>query len=306
MKQKIESIVKQVTNSRNPLFGPFNYIIYRYINNNLYAINDVIKKAEIIDDKIIVEVKNGDKLTFTTNNSTPPVNLINKIKYSDKSKIKYILDYEKYFFIYDIIDEVYVHGSHFNQIDYTKYNTIIDAGANIGAFTINSKKSIKKGTRFYLFEPEVNNARDLEFNLNLNSVENYTILQKGLWSSDTILTFYKSNRAGEHSLINSNNVSKNTIQIHVTTLKTFFNTNEIEFPVLIKMDIEGAELEVIKSSIEFLKTQKGLSLLIEALHPVNGRATYKDIVPLLEANNFDIVNWDNDFRGTIFATNNTI
>lgn len=305
MKQKIETIVKKVTNSSNPIFSPLNYIIYRYINNNLYAIDDVIKNAEIVDNKkIIVEVKNGDKLTFTTNNSTPPTNLINKIKYSDKSRIKNILDYEKYFFIYDIIDEVYVHGSHFNQIDYTEYNTIIDAGANIGAFTINSKKSIKKGTKFYLFEPEENNAKDLEFNLNLNSIENYSILQKGLWSSDSTLTLYKSNRAGEHSLINSDAVSKNTIEINVTTLETFFKENEIKYPVLIKMDIEGAELEVIRSSIEFLKTQKGLSLLIEALHPVNGKATYKDIVPLLEANSFEIVNWDNDFRGTIFAINN--
>ena len=99
MKQQIESIVKKVTNSINPLFGPLNNIIYRYINNNLYSINDVIKNAEIVNNKLIVEVNNGDKLTFTTNNSTPPTNLINKIKYSDKSRIRHILDYEKFFFI---------------------------------------------------------------------------------------------------------------------------------------------------------------------------------------------------------------
>lgn len=303
MNHKIESIVKKVTNSKSPILAPLNYIIYRYVNNNLYPINDVIKKAKIIDgSKILIEVKNGDKLTFTTNHSIPPTNLINKIKFSDKSKINHILDYEKYFFIYDIIDEVYVHGSHFNQIDYTQYNTIIDAGANIGAFTINSRKSIKAGTKYYLFEPELNNAKDLEYNLDLNDVHNYTVIKKGLWNSDTTLTFYKSNRAGEHSLINYGN-SDNTVNIEVTSLESFFNSHEIQFPVLIKMDIEGAELEVISSSIEFLSKQKGLSLLIEALHSVDGRETYKDLVPLLKKNNFEIVNWDNDFRGTIYAIN---
>lgn len=295
------SFIKTITNSKSVVMKPLNLLIFRYLNNNLYEINKVIKSAKLIDkNQIHLELNNGDKYYFTSNEVNPPVNLSNKITYSDKSKVNNVLDYERFFFIYDLIEEVYVKGSHFNQIDYTEYGTIIDAGANIGAFTINAN-SKKKDCNFILVEPEEKNCIDLKKNLDANGVLNYKIVKKGLWSADGEMSFYTSNRAGEHSLIGNENSNKVTIDI--MRLETLFDENTITHPVLLKMDIESAELEVIKSSFEFLKGQNELTLLIEALHFVDGKETYKELIPLLKNNGFEILDWGSDFRGTILAKN---
>lgn len=295
------SFVKSITNSKSMVMKPLNYLIFRYLNNNLYEINKVIKSAKLVNkNQIYLELNNGDKYYFTSNEVNPPINLSNKIAYSDKSKINNILDYERFFFIYDLMEEVYVKGSHFNQIDYTEFGTIIDAGANIGAFTINANNK-KKDCNFILVEPEDKNCIDLEKNLLSNGVTDYQIVKKGLWSSDGEMSFYTSNRAGEHSLIGDEKSTKVTIEI--LKLESLFKQNTITHPVLLKMDIEGAELEVIKSSIEFLKEQKNLTLLIEALHFVDNKETYKELIPLLKGNGFEILDWGSDFRGTILAKN---
>lgn len=305
MNRLINNLIRKITSSKLTILKPINLIIYRYIHNNLYKINEVIRKSEIVDNtRIKIEVNNGDKLTFTKSKSVLPNHLLNKLKFSNKNKIKNIIEYENYFFIYDLIDEIYVHGSwNLNKLNYSEYNTIIDVGANIGGFSINAKNSAKKNTQYYLLEPEEKNIGDLEYNLNLNSIQNYKVIPKGLWSSDTSLTFYISNRAGEHSVIKSEEYQNEKVTIDAITIETLFNSNNIQFPVLMKMDIEGAELEVIRSSINFLKKQKGLTLFIEALHFVDGKETYKDIVPILEANNFEIISLEEKYRGIIYAIN---
>ncbi len=293
------SFIKVITNSTSMVFKPLNYLIFRFMNNNLYEINKVIRQAKIIrENQIYIELNNGDKYYFTSYEENPPNNLRNKITYSDKSKISKILNYERFFFIYDLIEEVYVKGSHFNQIDYTKFGTIIDAGANIGAFTINASNK-NNSCNFILVEPEEKNCVDLKQNLDANGVKYYNIVKKGLWSSDGEMSFYTSNRAGEHSLIGNDFGVEVTIDI--MQLESLFEQNTISNPVLLKMDIEGAELEVIKSSIEFLKKQKDLTLLIEALHFVDNNETYKELIPLLKNNGFEILDWGSDFRGTILA-----
>lgn len=297
-------LVRNITSSNSIIFWPINFIIYRFIRNNLYLINKVINKTSLIgSNRIMVELVNGDKLVFTSESESIPVHLLNKFKFSKANKINNIKEYKKFFFIYDLIDEVYVQGSHFNQLDYSHFNTIIDAGANIGAFTINAKRTAKNSTKYILIEPDEKNYNDLIENMKLNNITNFLPVKKGLWSSDGILNFYLSDRAGEHSVINSSSQVKK-IEIDVFKLETLFDDNEIILPAIIKMDIEGAELEVISSSIKLLKNTKGITLLIEALHFVNGEETYKKIIPLLKENNFKIINWKSDFRGTIYAINN--
>ncbi len=298
------SFIKSITNSKSMVMKPLNFIIFRFLNNNLYEINKVIKNSKLIsNNQIYLELINGDKYYFTSNDVNPPENLANKIKYSDKTKVNKILEYERFFFIYDLMEEVYVKGSHFNQINYTEYGTIIDAGANIGAFTINAS-SKTRDCNFILVEPEAKNCIDLDKNLKSNNVKDYQIVRKGLWSSDGEMSFFTSNRAGEHSLIENEKNTKVTIEI--LKLESLFKQFHITAPVLLKMDIEGAELEVIRSSIEFLKEQQNLTLLIEALHFVDNKETYKELIPLLNDNGFEILDWGNDFRGTILAKNANI
>ncbi len=295
------SFIKSITNSKSMVMKPLNFLIFRFLNNNLYEINKVIKNSKLIsNNQIYLELINGDKYYFTSNDVNPPENLANKIKYSDKTKVNKILEYERFFFIYDLMEEVYVKGSHFNQINYTEYGTIIDAGANIGAFTINAS-SKTRDSNFILVEPEAKNCIDLDKNLKSNNVKDYQIVRKGLWSSDGEMSFFTSNRAGEHSLIE--NEKKTKVTIEILKLESLFKQFHVTAPVLLKMDIEGAELEVIRSSIEFLKEQQNLTLLIEALHFVDNKETYKELIPLLNDNGFEILDWGNDFRGTILAKN---
>lgn len=91
---------------------------------------------------------------------------------------------------------------------------------------------------YYGFEPDERNF--LEASKNLYNKPRTTLIQKGLWSKETLLGFSgsltsssKLNNEGENSVV-------------VTALDIFFRDKVP--PTFIKMDIEGAELEALKGA----------------------------------------------------------
>ena len=76
------------------------------------------------------------------------------------------------------------------------------------------------------------------------------------------------------------------------TLDHFCFVNDID-PDLIKMDIEGAEVDAIKGSIEILK--KGRAIFILSLHPKNiihSNNTVEDLVNIFKKYNYDFYDYE--------------
>jgi FkbM family methyltransferase len=114
---------------------------------------------------------------------------------------------------------------------------IIDCGANIGLSIIYLKKLIPDAS-IVAFEPDDNNFKLLERNVRSFSFDRVELIKKAVWKENTTISF--CNEGSMSSRIDSS--LNNEYRVEAVKLKNYLNQN-IDF---LKIDIEGAEYEVIK------------------------------------------------------------
>lgn len=120
-----------------------------------------------------------------------------------------------------------------------------------------------------IFEPDDNNYKILNKNLKLNELNNVIIVKKWLWSRRDKLTF--NNSWTECSSIvwwNNCNVQKNLIAIDVVNLIDELNEIWISNVNYIKLDIEWAEIEVIKWMKKYLENHN-VNFAIASYHVID-------------------------------------
>ncbi|MEO5572116.1 MAG: FkbM family methyltransferase [Bacteroidia bacterium] len=151
-----------------------------------------------------------------------------------------------YWFLYSLkeifIDEVYKFKTT------SKAPVIIDCGANIGLSVIYFKK-LFPDAKVVAFEPDHKIFEMFKKNMqpyNFNDVE---LINKAVWTSDSELTFLAEGTLGGKINLEPSTVDKNIIKVKSVRLKDFLNT-KIDF---LKIDIEGAEYEVLLDCKEELK-----------------------------------------------------
>lgn len=127
--------------------------------------------------------------------------------------------------------------------------TVVDIGANIGLYTVIAAKKAKK---VFSFEPESENFILLNKNVRENGFENVATFQKAVADTEGVQEFFISNNnKGSHSLfIPPDTFEKGTVEI--TSLDTWAAQNDVDKVDLIKIDVQGAELLVLKGMKKIL------------------------------------------------------
>tara|TARA_Y100000389_G_scaffold143669_1_gene141972 strand:+ start:13237 stop:14154 length:918 start_codon:yes stop_codon:yes gene_type:complete len=156
------------------------------------------------------------------------------------------------------------------EIKSTLYNesTFIDGGANIGFFSLIASKIVGPNGTVIAFEPTPSTFSYLKKNININNINNIIISDKGLSSSEKQLPFLLSDNNPEaNSIISKDHESfqndDQVIKISTTTIDKFCIENNIKKIALIKLDIEGQELEAIKGAKEILSINKNVKIIFE-------------------------------------------
>lgn len=138
---------------------------------------------------------------------------------------------------------------------------IIDCGSNIG-ISIVYFKQLYPLSKIVAFEPDEAIFNLLRRNIESFGLTNVDLQNSAVWTSDTILQFFpEGSLAG--SLVTNTGTEK-AISVKATDLKTFLKSKEID---LLKIDIEGAENEVLFHIADELKNVK---LLFLEYHSVSG------------------------------------
>lgn len=134
----------------------------------------------------------------------------------------------------------------------------VDGGANVGFLTILMSKLVGPTGHVYAFEPGGNNLPKLAANIALNKVENVSVIDKPLSDrSGAVVTLHEHDHPGYNSLWPD--LSKEvTAKRSVTTTTLEKELLGRPAPMLIKLDIEGAELEALKGAGTLLKWQQPL------------------------------------------------
>ena len=125
---------------------------------------------------------------------------------------------------------------------------IVDCGANIGLSVLYFKKIYPKST-ITAFEADPEIYKYLRKNIEANQVQGVNAISKAVWSEEKTLSF--SSQGGDAGRIDAGG-DTNIVQIQAVTLERFLNG-----PIdLLKIDVEGAELDVLKGAGDNLKNCK--------------------------------------------------
>jgi FkbM family methyltransferase len=145
-----------------------------------------------------------------------------------------------------------------------------DVGANVGFFSVIGARLAGPTGKVFCFEPLPDNFRQIRHNALLNGFSNIQIIETALGSVDARLPFWTSAEPTWGKLASTGSVpNKHTgeINVPVRRLDGIVTDGDLAAPQVIKIDVEGAEMEVLSGAIETLQTYRP-RLLIE-LHDTN-------------------------------------
>jgi FkbM family methyltransferase len=144
-------------------------------------------------------------------------------------------------------------------------DVFIDVGANFGLHTVYAAKLVGAKGRVFAFEPVTKHLNLLQKNLSLSHVrERVEIVSAAVSNStESSLTFYlpPEEEIAVTASLNADNDNLQKIEVANTRLDDYWNQIDREVK-LIKIDVEGAELEVLRGAEKLLKRWKP-KLLIE-------------------------------------------
>lgn len=188
--------------------------------------------------------------------------------------------------------------------------TVLDVGADIGYYTLLFAKRVGPLGRVVAFEPIPEALEKLECNVRLNGYTNVTICDFALFSGSGSVILEAPLELSRINLAKSAN-EKNDIRIQTRTFDECESELNIRRVDLVKIDVEGAELDVLYGMQRSLKKYHP-ALLVE-VHP-EGLVCFKhrpeDVLRFLERMKYTIQPIDKptlDFKGgnvTIYCTQN--
>jgi len=148
--------------------------------------------------------------------------------------------------------------------------TFIDIGGNKGDFSLLAAKITGQKGQVLTFEPEPENCHWFNESIQLNQYSNIRLFDIALSDSNGKAQLFLGEKSGWHSLVSSQGKTDNsTIEVEKRTLDSILNESDIQQVDMIKIDVEGAEMEVLLGAEDTLKNNTDLILLLD-LHPHMG------------------------------------
>ena len=208
-------------------------------------------------------------------------NVIQNINVIDFSKPKFHTlkrDNDKFFF-HDICEPIAVTDIYVSKAALKEGDIVLDIGSYCGTQTVFFSKLVGKTGAVFAFEPDAVTFQSLSKNIAEHKCSNITALNIGLYSSDGEIGF--SGDSGMGASISSEAAFKIKVR-RLDAICKEYNLQKIDF---IKMDIEGAEIDVLKSSKEVIQKYKP-RFIIEP-HFIDGILNDNQIIAIFNELNYE-------------------
>ena len=175
-------------------------------------------------------------------------------------------------------------------------DTVIDLGAHAGRYSIISSIKVGNKGKVIAIEPDPQTFLLLKRNLALNKLSNVMTLNCAVYSANQKVKLYVSGNSFGTSLFHSviparGQYVERFTEVQAYTLDYLLNSNGIVAGDIrwIKIDVEGAEYQVLKGSIDTLSNSRDLTILIEIHNFAKETNQYEPIMELLSIYNFKIL-----------------
>lgn len=142
-------------------------------------------------------------------------------------------------------------------------DVVIDIGANVGIFTVKVGEKLNKGL-IVAIEPSPQNIELLKKNLRLHNLSSVIVVPKAVGNFRGKSKFLITPVSGQHRFY-SKTVEKSEeinkiIEVDTVLLDDIVKELKIKVIDFLKIDVEGAELDVLKGAKESLKFTKNIAM----------------------------------------------
>lgn len=175
----------------------------------------------------------------------------------------------------------------------------IDCGAHCGESILEAKRRFGNNIKIYSFEANTNLAKALQNHF--EGDDNVTIENKAVWVEDSFIEFYLSTNFSDGSSLYkekvSGGVSENLfVKVPCIDLDSFIKSFNDDDYIILKLDVEGAEYEILNKLID-TETIKRINEIHGEFHPTKiDRPEIKDletkIYSYFHTTNTQFYNWE--------------
>lgn len=203
---------------------------------------------------------------------------------------------------------------------------VVDVGANIGLYSVIAAQKIGPHGRVWAFEPAQDSVKRLKANLAANGIRTVTTERIGLTDRDDItLTIFNEEGHGDGYRFTSRKQEalqpaqvKKQGRVKAMTLDTYLAGVGSPKIDLLKVDVEGSELEVLKGARQTLIRQKNILVVFESAPIGLKRAGHSqtELHSFMKSLGFTLQAWDSKMQkwrtdknglltiGNVWATRN--
>ena len=138
----------------------------------------------------------------------------------------------------------------------------IDCGCNYGFYSFYSA-SLSNKNLIYSIEASKKTHAEFLRNLNLNKFSNIQFENKAVSNFDNeVITFHESENDWESSQSHCDFNLSSTYKVNTLTIDTLVKKIKFEnFKIIIKLDIEGAEMKALEGAFDLIKTTSPLIIM---------------------------------------------
>jgi FkbM family methyltransferase len=142
-----------------------------------------------------------------------------------------------------VLEEILLERQYELQAPLPPAPTIIDAGANIGVAAL-WFLARNPGATLYAFEPESENFGLLA--TNIGSVKGVTIERVAVGAAAAVVTLHPAAHGAMHSIKTESGDARAGVQVPCIRLDDYLDQRAIDRIDVLKIDVEGSELDVLR------------------------------------------------------------
>ena len=136
----------------------------------------------------------------------------------------------------------------------------VDVGANVGCIALEIAQHT--GARIYAFEPQIRLARMIAISARMNDFNQVTVYSAAVGEKPGTVTLHVPSHS-VHASLAALSEKCNDLQVPMVSLDAMVEAGELPIPTVIKVDVEGAEFQVLRGSQRILQKHSPI-LLVEA------------------------------------------
>ena len=133
---------------------------------------------------------------------------------------------------------------------------VYDIGANVGYYTLVAAKLVRSSGHVYAFEPVPRNCELLSKHLAINGIDNVSVIEAAVSSAVSEARFDPHPGPSMGHL-----AAEGSLRVRCLTLDDFVFNQGMRPPDVIKIDVEGAEADVLKGGRELFRRCRPMVLL---------------------------------------------